>query len=419
MGTALMLCHFFPPLGGGGVQRSTKFVKYLGANGWRPAVVAARPNARNVIEHGRDESLLSDIPAGTEVVRTASVEFAGLFALLNRLRARRLIVNVERIIPMFPTNYKMGWYPSALRAARSIAASGDVRVIYSSSPPYSAHYVARTLRRELGIPWVADFRDAWTQLATFRAPSAGHARLERRMERGLLRDADIVIANTQRNRQAMIDVFGVPAHKIEVIPNGFDPADFALPASVPVNPSSFQVTCLGNFYEMPQADRFFRAFRRFSDEHPEASLTFYGWRARGVRRAAEALLRPGTLQHVDRIAHTDALRVMRSSSVLLANVPNEQATHWIPGKIYEYMAAGRPVLFIGPEDGDAAVILREASAGEVVPNDAGLIYEALVRLHGVWCQGGWSSNPAATRRFDRRVQTARLAHLFDTLAGRE
>ncbi|MBC7791531.1 MAG: glycosyltransferase [Anaerolineae bacterium] len=418
MDVALMLCYFFPPIGGGGVQRSTKFAKYLPAHGWRPAIVAAKPNGRNVIENGRDESLLSDVLPGTEVVRTASVEFAGIFALLNRLRARKLIVNAERMIPLLPTNYKIGWYPSALRAARRIASTGNVGVIYSSSPPYSAHFVARALQRERSIPWVADFRDAWTQIATYRPPWQAHARLERRLEGGILRDADVVIANTPRNRQAMIDAFGISANKISVIPNGFDPADFETATPVPIDLSRFRVTCLGNFYEMPHADRFFRAFRRFADDQPEASLSLYGWQARGVRNAAESLLLPGTWHRSDRIDHNEAVRVMRASSVLLANLPNENARHWVPGKLYEYMAAGRPVLFIGPSDGDAAAVIREAGAGEVVCNDEDHIYNSLLRLYRAWQKGDWSPHGSALQRFDRRVQTALLARIFDTVAGR-
>ncbi len=110
-----------------------------------------------------------------------------------------------------------------------------------------------------------------------------------------------MIANTPRNRIAMIDAFDIPARKIEVIPDGFDPEDFAIASEAPTKPDRFDVTCLGNFYEMPDPTRFFRAVRRFTDQHPDVHLSLYGWQPRRVRAAAESLLRPGTWHRAETI----------------------------------------------------------------------------------------------------------------------
>ena len=414
MDVVLMLCYFFPPLGGGGVQRSSKFAKFLPANGWRPVIVASQPNARNMIEHGLDRSLLAEVPREAVVKRCLSLEFSFLYAALHRFRARRLLIALERMVPTLPTNYKIGWYPFALRAARGMLTPERKDVVYSTSPPYSAHFVARRLQEEYGLPWVADFRDAWTQTAAYKAPTDWHARFERCLEARIVVHADAVIANTPANRRAVIERFDVAASKVHVIPNGFDPEDFAQPAGPP-DGTHFVVACLGNLYAMPELDSFLRAFRRFADLYPEARLKLFGWHARSVRNSLRTLLREGTWQIAARVGHAQAIGAMRAAAVLLANVPGERATHWVPGKLYEYLAAERPILFIGPANGDAADVIRKTRAGRVALGDEGAILSALQEFHRHWRAGTreWRADREAIAEFDRRAQTQKLARILD------
>ena len=136
MDIALMLSYFFPPLAGGGVQRSAKFVKYLPENGWSSVVrYSVQPNLRNKIEQGVDKSLLRDIPKCTKVVRCKSVELSHLYYLLYKLHVRKALFEIERLTPLMHMDYKLGWYPFALNAAKRIIDRSSVKVIYSTSPP--------------------------------------------------------------------------------------------------------------------------------------------------------------------------------------------------------------------------------------------------------------------------------------------
>ncbi|HUI62170.1 MAG TPA: glycosyltransferase [Steroidobacteraceae bacterium] len=398
------------------MQRSVKFAKFLPSGGWKPVVVAAQPNARSAIDQGTDSSLYAEVPGDLTITRARSFDFSLVYALLHRMHARSLLMTAERVFPTMHVNYKMGWYPSAIRAARRMIAEHGAQVLYSSSPPHSAHLVARRLRRQYGLPWVADFRDAWTQLATYRPPTRVHARLERWLEGGILHHADAIIANTPRNKAAMVEQFGIDVAKVHVIPNGFDPQDFES-APEPTAKSRFVVSCLGNFYAMPDPAVFFQAFRRFTDVHPEAHLRLFGWHARSVRAAAAGFLRAGSWEHSGRVDHPRAVHVMRTSAVLLANVPNEQASHWVPGKLYEYLAAGRPILFIGPPDGDAAEIIRATRTGSVVPNEEAAIFGALEEFHRLWRKdlSAWRPDVAAINRFDRRMQAQYLSQILRNL----
>jgi glycosyltransferase involved in cell wall biosynthesis len=268
-----------------------------------------------------------------------------------------------------------------------------------------------------GLPWVADFRDPWTQLATYSPATGVHAWLDRWLERSVLQSADIVIANTETNRRAILTAFSIDDRRICVLPNGFDPEDF--PETERLDPPPrFTVSCLGNFYRMEDPTRFFRAFRRLVEQAPNVLLRLFGWHARAVRSALEAFVPPGNRERTPRISHGQAITAMRESTVLLGNVPSEAAIHWVPGKLYEYVAAGRPVLFIGPVNGDAARLLKEAGVGTTVSNDEEEIYRALQQLHDLWERGRLrvSANPAAIRRYSRVSQVERLADIFSRVA---
>jgi glycosyltransferase involved in cell wall biosynthesis len=410
--TALMITYYFPPLGGIGVQRSAKFVKYLPREGWKPVVLTVRPNWRNTLEQGIDHTL-GDIPEQVEVIRARSAEFAGMYALLRRLGLKRTLIALEQSIPFLSHDYKIGWYPFAVRAARRRLRRSPVDVVYTSSTPYLAHFIGKALSREYGIPWVADFRDPWTQRTYYRSAAPFQDSLDRRLEANVMESADAVIANTPINKRAICRDFHVPADRVHVIPNGYDPEDFECPEANGPDDERFVITCIGNFYEMPDPEAFFRAYRRLHQEHPAAYLRFFGSRLRNVRKAAR-ILEIGSWEASERITHAEAISAMRGSAVLLANLPRMTDTHWVPGKLYEYLAAGRPILFIGPRMGEAATIVQRAHAGLTAENDEAAILEALRKLYADWnARHPLRPNLDVVHEYDRRRQTRRLAALFE------
>lgn len=410
MRPVLMLCYYFPPLAGGAVQRSVKFAKYLPRLGWLPTVVTAQPNPRNRIEQGFDDSLLRDVPDQVRVLRCRSVELAYLYAALHRVRLRRLLFEAERLVPMLHLDYKIGWYPGALRLAKRELERSQFGVVYSTSTPYSSHFVARSLRAERKIRWIADFRDPWTLISSYAPPSALHAAFERRLESAILTTADAVIANTETNRERLIEKFSIPGDRIHVIQNGFDPEDFAGPEDR-AGAGKFMVTCVGKFHDSQDPGGLFRAVRRLATTRPGVSVRFLGTYSRTVEREARTILGPELWNRSDRVTHPEAIRQMRESSVLLANLPNETSDHWVPGKLYEYLAARRPILLVGTPRGEAAQILRRTGAGVAVPNREERILEALTREYDRWVVGepAFAPDEREISLFDRERQARKLA----------
>ena len=343
-----------------------------------------------------------------------SVELSGLYSFLHGVRLRKLLIEAERLIPLMHMDYKIGWYWPAVKQADKIIKGTIVRAIYSSSPPYSTHLAALQLKHSHALPWVADFRDPWTEIGECDPPSPIHAYVDRKLEFKVLSSADAIVANTEQHREKLISNYGICSSKIKVIPNGFDPSDFDEAAKIGTSSSRFIISCVGKFYEMTEPGLFFRAYRRFCDEQVDTTLRLVGWHSRSVQKAAEAILKNGSWEWIDRVDHREALRAMKKSTVLLANLANEKCSQ-VPGKLYEYLASWKPILLIGPKDGMAADIIRRTRTGKVAGYDEEEIYSALEELYQQWRSGQptWDPDAAEISRFDRRVQAAQLARLFD------
>jgi glycosyltransferase involved in cell wall biosynthesis len=415
MDLALFLTYFFPPLGGGGVLRSAKFAKYLPRYGWKPIIVSANPNSRNSIEQSIDRSVLKDVTSNSNIYRCDPMELSGLYSFMYDLHIRRILFEVERFVPFLHMDYKIGYYFSALKKSMELMNSFPIKLVYSSSPPYSSHFVGMRLKRKFQIPWVADFRDPWTFCESYKPGTVLNKIIDRHYEKKILNTADVVIANTNINKINLINHFRIDEKKIHVIPNGYDDEDFYNKNDA--GKDIFVISCIGKFYETPNVDNFFAAFRDFQNKYPRAQLNILGALSRNVRRAVVNILKPDSYVLKDRINHDEAIRVMQESSVLLANVPNEECNYWVPGKLYEYLGAKKPILFVGPKEGEAADIVKYSNLGKVVSNSVMEIYGALedFYLNVDENKGKIAPNAQYIAQYERKRQTEYLAKIFSDI----
>ncbi|MHC4713028.1 MAG: glycosyltransferase, partial [Planctomycetota bacterium] len=192
-GKVLFVAYYFPPRGGAGVQRSLKFVKYLRRFGWEPTVLTTDYEKRG---GARDDSLLAEIPEGTEIVEVPSKEkfFIGLAnAGLGRLTALTLRPDAMAT-----------WAKAALPAARRLHAREPFDCVYTSVQPWSAGLVGLSLKRQVGLPWVSDFRDPWTESLHLEWPTRLHWLLDRRLEAVYLENADRTLVVTPTMKEEFL-----------------------------------------------------------------------------------------------------------------------------------------------------------------------------------------------------------------------
>jgi glycosyltransferase involved in cell wall biosynthesis len=451
MPKVLVIAYRFPPQGGGGVQRTLKFVKYLPQWGWLPVV----HTVRNPYWPLRDDTLLGEIPLGVQIYRTLTAEFERLQGAAGSLfsegegkrddghggaaapprtpsllrRSCKAVANIIQRHILIP-DPQVAWIPPAFLKSLYIIRKAGAALIYTSSPPNSTQVLGLILKRVTKLPWVADFRDPWTEGIRRRQAyqgNRGRQRLEEALERAVLTRADHVVVTTEKTMEQFLAKYpSVLAEKFSVITNGFDPDD-AAPPSAPrlLDPRQFNVTLTGNVEALFDARPFFHTLRELLDEDAEIRsrlrVNFVGTK----RGKYDDYLRQhdldGHVRYIGYVPHATCLQYLAESDALfLCQIPvHESASTKLSGKLFEYLYMRKPILAL-TLPGLTADILSRSGLGTVVdPNDQVGIKQALRDLylrHKVG-QSPVVPDDAYIDSFNRIHQTQRLSRIFEQLVG--
>ena len=439
MKRVLYLAYHFPPIGGGGVQRQLKFVRYLRDFGWESIVVtgpATTPERWTPV----DATMLSEVPPEAEVYRLPEPEPPPWQGWRGR---------AERWLQLDP-DWVRWWEAEAVRIGLEVGRDADV--ICASLVPYPAWRPAAMLARRLGKPWVADLQDPWAMDEMMVYPTALHRRRALGQMRHALSSAGAVVMNTCESRRRLIAAFPEWRERpVYAIPNGFDPEDFEAP--VPErSDSSFRIAHAGYLHTvlggesgwkrrvraalgggMPGVDILTRshvflveAIERLAARAPELGAPIELHLA-GITSPADyaAVRGRNFVQFRGYMSHGETLALLRSSDLLflpMHDFPEGRRVGIVPGKTYEYLASGVPILAAVP-DGDARDLL---AGGEEVslarPKDVGEMERILeTRVRRFLDSGG--ERVRVSRRglmdpYERRNQAAELAQVFAAVTGR-
>jgi glycosyltransferase involved in cell wall biosynthesis len=365
MRRVLLVSYYFPPHAGSGVFRPLRLAKYLPRHGWSVTVLTVSERARLI----RDEALVADVPRTVRVERTSSLEPRVPLLVLHKLGLAALARRIEPWL-LVPDDQR-GWVPFAARRGARLLASQPHDVVLSTAGPYSAHLVGSALKGASGVPWIADFRDEWTTnpYLADRYPTAWHRRRNADLERRTLVEADRVVCVSEPWLAALRSLApGEPGDKFRVHPNGYDAEHF--PGASRPPPDRFRVVYAGSFYGHRTPDVFLEGVARAvgSGEIPAAEIEvlFVGPSGGGWERSG---LPAGILHAEPQRPYFEALRHLDRAAVLLLVIPPEGGPGNHTGKLFNYLAAGRPILALAPEPNVAADLIRKSRSGVVVPPD--------------------------------------------------
>lgn len=414
----LIVCFYFPPAGGGGVQRPLKLARYLPELGIETHVLAPtdprwihRDTELPIPEQARVHRAPYPGPRG----RLPAEELFGLSGF-NRLWRRALLMPRRLLIPDENTL----WLVTALPAALRIIRREKIDVVLTTSPPSSVHVLGATLKRLTGVRWVADLRDSIVakpdrnfDRALVRVKELAHRRVARRIAKRA--DAIVCVTPTIAEEMRALGARG----KIEMIPNGADLNDFAGVAYTPGE--RFRITHTGSFFGKRDPRPFFSALAQI-----EAPITarFVGDLRAADKAWVEGLGLGERLELIPFRPHHEAVELQRNSDALLLLLPTEggRGVDVPSGKLYEYLAARRPILASVPLKGTAAELVRAAGAGIVVPPEDGeAIRTALVELVARWQRGELADIelPAEiVERIDRKARVREMGELIERVASR-
>lgn len=214
----LFIAYQFPPRGGPGVQRSTRFVEQLPSFGIDPVVLTVEPEEYKKAGETLDPSLLNRIPPETKIIRTPAFQPFRFIQWATRIKLFRLFWFFG-----YPWLWERSgrWPSKVFPIAKKIAAAEHCTIVYTSSGPFSAVFLGRRLKKELGMKWIADLRDPFTDAYAWLFPSRIHWMLARRMEKKILSEADILIVNTPEVKKWFLKRGISSEEKIRVITNGY------------------------------------------------------------------------------------------------------------------------------------------------------------------------------------------------------
>jgi glycosyltransferase involved in cell wall biosynthesis len=430
----LAIAYFFPPLGGGGCQRTLKLVRYLEPEGWASTVITARDPDYWIL----DPTLEAEVPRTAEVIRVGGLTSLRLVRLLSETRgiekqqssrdasAFRRLRRVQSWL-LVPDGYR-AWAREAERAALRRIAAGGIDALYTTSSPESAHLAGLAVKRRFGVPWVADFRDPWVGRVTYAPPTPWHDARHRELERAVVTTADRVTlvseAMTALYRKRYHDL---PGEKFLTLPNGVDSDDWRRAADLPAS-AEIDGHCVllhaGQLAHRPTVRTLLDAVRRVIEADPKARaelrLRFLGGNEELQTREWEERGLSGIVEMEPSRPHLEALRAMRRAYALVLLGHGGDADSFLyTGKIYEYLTSSRPVLAI-LDPGPAADLVLAAGAGPVCRStDVACVAGAVESLLKSFREGKDATvRPAASLAagWERKVLAGQAAAILGHLA---
>jgi len=432
----LIITYYWPPAGGGGVQRWLKFVKYLPENDWEPIVYVPESAEYPLV----DESLGEEIDENIKVISQPIWEPRKLYKKIfgNKTPAKgKKKDNLDGIfyIPQSERTWKQNlsvwirgnviipdarvfWVKPSIKFLKKYLTENPVDVIITSGPPHSLHLIGQALKKQLGVKWIADFRDPWTDIEFYDKMmlTSRSDRTYKRMEREVIQQADSVIAVAPFWKKKF-DALG--AKDCRVITNGYDDTDFN--HTPPELSDKFLLTHAGTLANDRNPDDLWAVLAELKAEIPTFAADLKVQILGNTDTKVVAALTKYDLkeQLIDSgyVSHDAAIRIMQASQVLLLliNHSSFNAPGRMTGKIFEYLAAERPILLIGLEESDPAEVLAMNNAGDAINfGDKAKLKATLVKYYNLYKTGKLTTNSKTYQQYARRNLTKQLAYLLDS-----
>lgn len=429
MKRVLIISYYWPPSGGSGVQRWLYFTKYLREYNWEPVIYT--------VEKGEypytDSSLEQHIPQGLEIIKGPIWE---PYTLFKKLSGTKEQVNPSIFSEMergswfkrfllwirgnfFIPDARMFWIRPSIRLLENYLKKHPVDFIVSTGPPHSTHLIARSLKRRLGIPWLADFRDPWTQIYSFKQLnlSSLSKRIHTRLEKSVLQEADLVVTvspDCKRGLESIVD------REVLVITNGYE----SFPKQNPVKDHA-KIKML--YAGVLSADRnpsiFWKVLENYLMDNPALSEKFELILIGNIDPLIVAQLKASNLnQYVQVYAsmpHGQLQNYLfQADLLLLVGVPGNKGV--ITGKFFEYLYLQKPIYSISPTDSDVVTILNETQAGlNADYTDSEKLYSNLERVFEMVLKNSFPGNENKIASYSRKNLTNAISSLMNVYLDKQ
>jgi len=437
MKKVLIIAYYYPPIAGGGVQRTAKFVKYLPECGWQPYVLTVKQG----YDYYTDPTLTKDVSERALVFRTNSVEpMQFIRKLLKNQTEQQLHSGQQKRMSggkikkhpwlllikesIFIPDGEIGWLPFGVLKGLKIIKDQQIDLIYSTSCPYTDHLIAYWLKKRTDKPWLADFRDPWS--LHMKAPQFAWRKFwDQTLEKRVLSAADRTITVTPQIAEDFRQIY--PQGNYGVITNGYDDDDFQNIESSPYRLPKFTVTYTGILFKEQSPKYFLEAVAKLLSERPELKndlrIRFIGQLDNPGETTNYNYLKQFNLgaivEFIPYISHQKIINYLGATDVALLIVDQVKNSEGImTGKIFEYLRSGAAILALVPPNGAAAEVVRETNSGLVVKGTSITgIKSAILELYLSYKNGSLSRQfkRQGIAKYNRRQLTQTLANEFEQL----
>ena len=431
MKKVLIITYYWPPCGGIGVLRCLKFAKYLRQYGWEPVIFTAEDAHYPSIDFTNEK----DIPEGITVLRQKIWEPYHIYKFITGQKKDANVNNVfyatekkpgplHKLSVWIRSNFfipdaRSLWIKPSVAFLLKYLEENPVDAILSNGPPHSNTRIATLLKKATGIPWLADFQDPWSQVDYFSMLDLtfwGHKK-HLRMEQEVFKRADaitIVSKTWKKNLES------IGAKNVSVLPWGFDADDFK---EIEIRPDTdFSLTHIGILGSDRNPTELWEAINVLAKEEPRVTkkliIRLVGLVDTGIKEDITKSGLDNNVSYPGSVDRKKALAFAANSKVLLLVLNRqENAAGRIPGKFFEYLAAGRPILAIGPPYSDVATILAETQSGYYCSfGDVNATKFALQALYQDFLQNMLSAtHTEAIKPYANEILTGQLADILNII----
>ena len=416
----LIITYYWPPAGGSGVQRWLKFSKYLRDFDIEPVIYTIDNPSYPIL----DKSSESEIPKDLEILKQAIFEPNSMLSFFggNNKKESAGFLNPNptffgSIIQYIRANYfipdaRKFWIQPSVNFLSNYLENNHIDAIITTGPPHSMHLIGLELKNKLGIKWISDFRDPWTEIDYFQQlPLTKKATKKHQdLEQEVLRKSDMVVVVGETMKEKFLQ----HTKRIEVLTNGFDSNENSLTQELD---QKFSITHVGLMNSDRNPTILWKVLNEISNTNPNFKNDL---RIKLIGKIDDAVIQDlkvfdhNTIETIPYLDHKDVSKYQASSQVLLLSI-NEvpSAKGIITGKIFEYLQAKRPILAIGPEDGDAAMILKNTNAGTIIGFKNKTVLKAtILNLYKDYKEGVLFVKSINIEQYHRKNITSQLAEVI-------
>ncbi|MBC8757412.1 glycosyltransferase family 4 protein [Kordia sp. YSTF-M3] len=423
----IIVSYYWPPAGGPGVQRWLKFVKYLRDFDIEPILYVPKNPSYPII----DETFSDDIPKDITILKQSIIEpyaFATLFSKKKTKKISKGIIAkekqtlIEKLLLYIRGNFfipdaRKYWVKPSVKFLKKYITEHTIETIITTGPPHSLHLIGLKLRKQLPIKWVADFRDPWTtigyheELKLTKKSKRKHYKLEAEV----LQTADQIVTTSFTTREEFLNLTKQP---IEVITNGYDVEKHAKTSL----DEKFTISHIGSLLSERNPEILWEVLSELIQTDAtfatDFQLQFAGVVSDRIQRKITAAGLSNHTIYFGYVSHQKALQLQRASQVLLViEIDAEKTKGIIAGKLFEYMAAERPIIGIGPKDADISKIIQETNTGRYfLYTEKEKLKAEIVAYYEAFKTKQLQTSPIGLQKYSRKALTKKLADLLHKLS---